>query len=61
MSWFLALLIRPFVLFLVALLLFAPAVYAIRRWLPDSRMKRLLLLRIHDGKRYTLLRELKSR
>lgn len=59
MTWVLALLLRPLFLFLLALLVFAPAVYAARRWMPESKLKRLLLMRIHDGERYTLRDELR--
>lgn len=41
-----ALLVRPLVIFLLILFAFAPAVYAVKRWFPDGKMKRLLLTRV---------------
>jgi hypothetical protein len=43
----LALLLRPFVLLILAFFVFAPAVYAVKRWMPDCWLKRLLLTRVN--------------
>jgi hypothetical protein len=45
---FFAFLLRPFVLLLLALLVLAPAVYAVRKWVPEGKLKRFLLYRIND-------------
>jgi hypothetical protein len=42
-----ALLVRPFVLLFLAFFVFAPAVYAVKRWMPEGRLKRLLLTRVN--------------
>jgi len=42
----LALILRPFVLLLISVLLLIPARLAVQRWLPDGRIKRVLLWRI---------------
>jgi hypothetical protein len=44
---FFAFLLRPFVLLLLILFVLAPAVYAVRRFMPDGKLKRLLLTRIN--------------
>lgn len=60
MSWFLALLLKPFVGLFLAFFVFAPPVYAVHRWLPDGYLKRLLLFRIHNGEHYTIKESLRS-
>jgi hypothetical protein len=42
-----AMLVRPFVLLFLAYFVFAPAVYAVKRWMPDGWLKRLLLTRVN--------------
>lgn len=39
----LAMILRPFVLLLVMVVFCAPVTYAIRRWMRDGALKRLLL------------------
>lgn len=60
MTWSLVLLFRPIGLLILATLFFAPAVYAVRRWMPDGYLKRLLLFRIHDGRYFTVGESLTS-
>lgn len=43
MEYFLAGLLRPVLLFVVLACVCLPARYAVRRWLPEGRLKRLLL------------------
>ena len=61
MTWALALVLRPLVLLFLIAFLFAPAVYAVRRWMPEGKLKRVLLLRIHDGERYTFIQDWRNR
>ena len=43
---FLAMALRPFLLLLVLGCICLPARMAIQRWMPDGKLKRLLLLRV---------------
>jgi len=42
----LAIILRPFVLLLISVLFLIPGRLAVQRWLPDGRIKRVLLWRI---------------
>jgi hypothetical protein len=46
--WQIAILIKPLAFFLLAALVLYPARMAAKRWLPEGRLKRLLLLRIRS-------------
>lgn len=48
-TWALAAFLKP----LIFAVLFAVPVYAVKRWLPPGFLKSLLLLQIHDERRYT--------
>lgn len=43
MTWLLALIIKPFVALVVFGLICLPARLAVQRWMPEGRVKRLLL------------------
>ncbi len=45
-SWQLAILLKPFVLFALAVCVLYPARMAVARFVPDGRVKRLLLRRV---------------
>ena len=46
MSWALAVLLRPLILVLLAVMILTPARLAVQRFLPDGKLKRLLLRRV---------------
>jgi hypothetical protein len=41
-----AFLIKPFVMLFLAIFVLAPAVYAVKRWMPEGKLKRFLLYRV---------------
>lgn len=43
MTFALAMAMRPLVMLVVMLVFCAPVVYAVRRWMPEGTLKRLLL------------------
>jgi hypothetical protein len=46
MSFALALFLRPFALFFILACVLLPVRYAVIKWFPEGRIKRLLLLRV---------------
>lgn len=46
MSWAIALVIRPFAMLLLAVMVLIPARLAVYRWMPEGKLKRVLLWRI---------------
>lgn len=46
MSAAVAMFLRPFVLLLVVVLVLLPVRYAVARWMPDGRLKRILLMKV---------------
>ena len=46
MSFAIALLLRPFALFVLLACVLLPIRFAVIRWAPDGRLKRLLLLKV---------------
>lgn len=49
--WAWSLLLRPFVVFFLVLLVLAPAVWLVKRYVPEGKLKRFLLYR-WDGTFY---------
>lgn len=43
MSMAVAMALKPFFLFIILAVFGVPIVYAVKRWMPDSKLKRLLL------------------
>ena len=52
MTWLLAVLLRPFVLVVLAVAVLYPARKAVERWWPEGRVKRVLLFRVSDADAY---------
>lgn len=50
MSFAIAMLIRPLVLFFVLACVLLPIRHAVIRWAPEGRVKRLLLRRVDQGR-----------
>jgi len=48
MTWLLAVLIRPLVLFILLACVLLPILYAVKAWIPDGMVKRVLLLHLWD-------------
>lgn len=48
MTLFLAAFLRPFVLFFILACVLLPIRFAVMKWMPECRLKRLFLLRIDD-------------
>jgi hypothetical protein len=46
-EWLIALLVKPLILFCLAAFVLYPARIAFKRWFPEGRIKRLLLLRVN--------------
>jgi len=46
MSFTLAMLLRPLVLFVLLACVLLPIRFAVIKWMPDSKFKRLLLIRV---------------
>lgn len=46
-NWTLAILIKPFAMFFLTLFVLYPARYAVNRWMPDGKLKRLFLYRVN--------------
>lgn len=46
-GWQIAIVIKPLVFFLLAALVLYPARRAVMRWVPDGKLKRLLLRRVN--------------
>ena len=45
--WAIALLLKPLVLLVLAVLVFYPAKLAVKKWLPEGKLRSLLLRRIN--------------
>lgn len=50
--WWLAVLLKPFVMFVLAALVLYPARRAVMRYWPEGRVKRVLLFRVSDPDSY---------
>ena len=50
--WLLAAIFKPFVLFILAVLVLYPARKAVERWCPEGRVKRALLFRVSEADAY---------
>jgi hypothetical protein len=50
--WLLAVIAKPFVMFLLAVAVLYPARRAVMRYWPEGRVKRVLLFRVSDADSY---------
>ena len=50
--WLLAVVLKPFVMFVLAVCVLYPARMAVERWWPEGRFKRVLLFRVSDADAY---------
>ena len=50
--WLLAVIFKPFVLFVLAVCVLYPARKAAERWIPEGRLKRVLLFRVSEADAY---------
>lgn len=48
-SWMLAVLLKPLAAFVLAAGILLPARYAVIKWVPEGRIKSILLFRIHNS------------
>lgn len=51
MSFFLGLLLRPIILFILLACICLPARFAVMKWMPEGRLKRLLLTTAYTGQK----------